>query len=104
MREQRVSLEGYFQIPTSVLASDTMLLPMTEKPGGEGGKVPFSTRIGSGNNQVESLPDDFKETDIKVHANDGSLLSKDQKIRVTGKLVGNGDSTILFGPVMIEKL
>lgn len=104
MREQRVSLEGYFQIPKSMMATDTVLLPLYEKPDGEGMKVPFSTRIGSGNNEIESLPKEFTEADFKVHSSDGSLVSKNQKLRVSGKLIGTKESTILYGPVLIEKI
>ena len=67
-------------------------------------KVPFSTKIGTGNNQVEALPKNFSESDFKVHANDGTLLEPNQKIRVSGKVIGSGESTVLFGPVVIEKL
>ena len=104
--DKQVSLEGYPRLPAAALVSDTMLIELHEQADGKGTNVSFSIPIGSSANQVEQPPKDYKETDLKLHANDGSLVGLESKIRVSGKLLYStgGKGTILFAPVDVQKL
>ena len=109
--QKQISLEGYMSLPVAALVSDTMLIDLYEKPGKQGRCVSVSCRIGSGKNCVEKPPKDYKESDFKLHANDGSLVSSDAKVKVAGKLLwskavapGKPNSLVLFAPVDIQKI
>lgn len=102
--EKQISLEGYLRLPTIAMVSDTMLLDLLENSDGKGKNVPVSVRIGSAANQVEKPPKDYTSKDLKVHANDGSLIEANQKVRVSGRLIYSPSSTILFAPVDIQKI
>ena len=102
--DKQISLEGYLRLPVSALVSDTMLIDLYETPDGKGKPVPVSMNIGSGANSVEKPPKDYTEKDLKVHANDGSLVEPQQKVRVSGKLVYSPSASILYRPIDIQKL
>lgn len=102
--DKQISLEGYVRLPAAALVSDTMLVELYEHEDGKGKPLSFSVRIGSGANQVEKPPKDYKENDLKLHANDGSLVGLQEKVRVEGKLVFSPSSSILFAPINVQKL
>jgi len=102
--DKQISLEGYLRMPVAAMVSDTMLVDLFEKPDGKDKPVPVQLRIGSSANCVEKPPKNYSDKDFKVHANDGSLVSPDQKVRVSGKLIYSPSSSILFSPVDIQKL
>lgn len=102
--EKQISLEGYLRLPVTALVSDTMLLDLLETTDSKAKGVPVSLYIGSSANQVEKPPKDYTEKDLKVHANDGSLIEPNQKVRVSGKLIYSPSASILFKPVDIQKL
>ena len=102
--QKQISLEGYVRLPAAALVSDTMLLELHEKPEGKSSSVDFSTRIGSGKNQVEKPPKDYSDKDLKLHANDGSLVGPQDKVRISGKVVYSPSTSILFEPIDVQKL
>lgn len=102
--QKQISLEGYLRLPVTAMVSDTMLLDLFENSDGKGKPVPVSLRIGSSANSVEKPPKDYTDKDLKVHANDGSLIEANQKVRVSGKLIYSPSSSILFAPVDIQKI
>ena len=103
--QKQISLEGYLRLPVSAMISDTMLLDLVETPVSKGKEVPVSLYIGSSANQVEKPPKDYTNKDLKVRANDGSLIEANQKVRVSGKLIYSpSGGSILFKPVDIQKL
>lgn len=102
--DKQISLEGYMRLPVAAMVSDTMLIDLYQKPERQGKSVPVSMRIGSGKNQVEKPPKDYKDSDFKLHANDGSLVGMGDKVRVSGKLIYSPSSSILFGPVDVQKI
>lgn len=102
--EKQISLEGYLRLPVTALVSDTMLLDLIETPDSKAKAVPVSLHIGSSANQVEKPPKDYTEKDLKVHANDGSLIEPTQKVRVSGKLIYATSGSILYKPVDIQKI
>jgi len=102
--DKQISLEGYMKLPSAALISDTMLVELYEKPEGKGKMVPVSLRIGSSANQVEKPPKDYKDSDLKLHANDGSMVGLSDKVRVSARLVYSPSSSILYQPVDIQKI
>lgn len=104
--DKQISLEGYVRLPAAAMISDTMLLELHEQQDGKGANVSFSTRIGSSANQVEKPPESYKESDLKLHANDGSLVAASDKVRVAGKLIyaSGGNGTILMAPIDVQKI
>jgi len=102
--QKQISLEGYLRLPVSTLVSDTMLLDLYETSDAKGKPVSVSIYIGNSANRVEKPPKDYTSKDLKVHANDGSLVDPQQKVRVAGKMIYSKDASILFMPVDIQKL
>jgi hypothetical protein len=102
--DKQISLEGYLRLPVSALVNDTMLLDLKETPDSKDKPVSVSLYIGAGANQVEKPPKDYTDKDLKVHANDGSLIEPNQKVRVSAKLIYNPSASILYKPVDIQKI
>lgn len=103
--EKQISLEGYLRLPVSAMISDTMLLDLNETPEPKSKSASVSLYIGSSANQVEKPPKDYTDKDLKVHANDGSLIEPNQKVRVSGKFIFSASGgSILFKPVDIQKI
>ncbi len=102
--EKQISLEGYLRLPVTALVSDTMLLDLVETPDSKAKGVPVNLYVGSSANQVEKPPKDYTDKDLKVHANDGSLVEPNQKVRVSGQLIYSPSASILYKPVDIQKI
>lgn len=103
--EKQISLEGYLRLPASAMVSDTMLLDLNETAEPKSKSVSVSLYIGSSANHVEKPPKDYTDKDLKVHANDGSLIEPNQKVRVSGKFIFSASGgSILFKPVDIQKI
>jgi len=107
--EKQVSLEGYPRLPSMTMVSDTINLEIHEKPDGQGAKSHFKPKLGSGKNNCERPPKDYKDTDLKLHANDGTVVGINDKIRVAGKAhwsktTKGEDFVILMAPIDIQKL
>lgn len=102
--DKQISLEGYMRLPVAAMVSDTMLVDLYDNPDGKGKAVPVSIYVGSGKNQVEKPPKDYTDKDFKLHANDGSLVTMKDKVRVSGKLVYSPSSSIFYKPIDIQKI
>jgi hypothetical protein len=102
-QQQYVAVDGYLKIPKSIMANDTMTLPLYKDAEDESQKVTLSVAVGDGNNQAELPPKDYKESDFKLRANDGTLVASNSRIKVSGRLVVSGETTLLMGPLVIEK-
>ena len=102
--QKQISLEGYARIPAACMVSDTMLVDLFDNPDGKGKSIAFSCRVGSSANQVEKPPKNYTAKDLKLHANDGSLVEGTQKIRVAGKLIFSTSASILYKPIDIQKI
>ena len=103
-QQQRVTVTGILKVPTSIMASDTMLLPLYQTEAEDSPKVNCSVKIGSGPNMAETPPKNYKESDLVLLDKDGNQVSPNSKLKVSGKLVVSGETTLLMGPLVIEKL
>lgn len=102
-QQQRVAVTGFLKVPTSIMATDTMLLPLHQTEEDESPKVSCSVKIGSGPNMAETPPKNYKESDLVLLDKDGNRVAPNSKIKVTGKLVAGEATTLLMGPLLIEK-
>lgn len=86
--DQRVSLEGYPRLSEGMtMVSDTLTVYLWEEPDRGGESVYTSLKIGTGANQVENIPDDFTDADLKIHINDNQVIGLDNKIRMHGRVL-----------------
>jgi hypothetical protein len=74
----------------------------------QGGDRKISTYVeqGTGANEIEQLPRGYKKEDLKVHADDGSLIGPDDRLRVTGRVSyaeGSGTTVCFINASKIEK-
>jgi len=91
-------------LPASVMATDTMLLPLRQNLEEKEPVVRCSTKIGNGKNKVEAFPKKYTEDDFKLRDNIGELVPLNSKVRISGKLIGSPGSFVLFGPLVIKRL
>lgn len=84
--EQRVTIEGYVAIGSSIYESgNSTNIELWERPGQHKGEyLSASLNIGSGNNEMKRLPDDYKRTDLVLKDDKGTEVLYGQKIRITG--------------------
>jgi len=92
------------------MVSDTALLDFYELPDGDGIDIDVSVEIGTGANQMEDIPDDFTDDDLKVRTNENELIGSNDKVIVAGTVYRYADSTnegrflcFLTSPVTIER-
>jgi hypothetical protein len=108
--DQQLEIEGYLRLPRMGLVTDTMLIelhPSADEK--DATKVLVSMPVGTGSNQMEKPPKDYKREDLKVHTADGTVVGPDDKVRVSGKYYYNKTSatqvtTFLAKPVSVTKL
>lgn len=102
--DKQISLEGYPRLPSTVYVKDHVSVELHEKADGKGKYLRFTVPVGSGKNQCEKPPKDFKQEDLKLHAADGTVVGINDKIRVSGKLFWTKDHAWMDTPLYIEKL
>jgi len=86
----RVSFSGYLATPKSAMISNTMFVDVHEKPNRAGTLVRASFRVGTGKNQVERLGKSYKESDLKIEANNGTMLGHGSKVQIVGDVSPGG--------------
>ena len=101
--DQRVTLDGYPRISGMVMVSDDMGVDLFEQPGGKGQSMTVYLTVGKGANQVEEIPDNFTDADLKIHLSDNSVVGTDHPIKVTGSMLvtpdGSGKNTCLINEI-----
>lgn len=88
---KRVTTEGYLVLGSSTFCSGkkgdvSCRLDFMEKPESTKDFTAYVTE-GTGANQMEKLPRSYKRDDLKLRANDGSMVSPQDKVRVTGEVI-----------------
>ncbi len=80
-------LEGKLSAPMFVLTGSEMTIDLTNTKG-----VKFTVKLvrGSGNSQMEDLPEDWSQSDVKIRNNKGELISLKKNVRVYGVLKLDG--------------
>ena len=87
---ERVVIEGYLRLPVmgTNCKSNRCMLNLISALQGQVQSIPAQVRNtakpGSGVNAMEPLPEKFSDRDLRVHANDGSVVALNAKLRITG--------------------
>lgn len=77
-----VVAEGYLEIPMYVNVGTTAYFDLKPSQNSDD-YLTVDIFVGKGPNMVEEIPDNFQESDIKVHAHDDQIAGK-KKVRVYG--------------------
>jgi hypothetical protein len=85
---KRVTLEGYLGAPRMMFCSDTCNLDLHPTAARDGRSISIAIKIGGDENQMDELPKDFSDSDVKVHTKDGKVIGVGGKLRVTGGRLG----------------
>lgn len=88
---KRVAIEGYLDIPRGLftMCSDTCNVQLLEKAGAQDKSFRVSLKVGSDENQMEKLPKEYTEKDLKVHTHDDKVVGVGARVRVTGGRLGS---------------
>lgn len=84
----RGQVEGYVQIPRSLMCSDTCNFPFTPDAAGKGPNFAASLRLGSGSNQLGGMKKDFKREELTLHTFDGKKVDLSRPVRLSGAHLG----------------
>lgn len=84
--EKQITVEGYPAFPSMAMITDTMFIELHETQDPNSRSINCSCKIGSGPNQLEKPPKDYKDSDLKLHYDDGSLVPLKTKIKVSGQV------------------
>jgi hypothetical protein len=112
--DKYISVEGYLKTGVTVLCSShggtrTCGLELLDKPDGQS-KISVDIEEGTGKSQMEALPKNYGSDDLKIRAQDGSMVSTRDRVRIIGTAstdtgAGNSSLTVCFVKVAkIEKL
>lgn len=83
-RFHHVAFSGYLATPKSAMISNTMFIEVYEKPNRTGEKLLASFSVGSRDNYVARLKDNYKESDLKVKSDTGEILGNGSKVVIQG--------------------
>jgi hypothetical protein len=107
---KRVTIEGYVGPLRSMVkvCSDTCDFNLFAEPGGKGKRVVNAdVPVGDGKNQMEKLPKNFTDKDLKLHTQDGKVVGVGSKVRITGGRAPTGgarEACALWQVSLIEAL
>ncbi|HEX7175480.1 MAG TPA: hypothetical protein VF240_09500 [Pyrinomonadaceae bacterium] len=105
--KKTVVTEGYLRPGASIMCSNTGGGPVTcglglfDPQGGEK-KISAYVEQGTGASEVEKPASGYKQGDLKLRADDSSLVGPNDRLRVTGR-VTNGDNVCFLNISKIEK-
>jgi hypothetical protein len=101
---KRVALEGYLRFPDEINRKIGLVLRLYPTTEFSGQPVGVSTNIGSGPNQVEFMPKEYSDKDLKVHLANGEVAGFGTKVKVSGDvyfpLVGQEFKCALSNPLV----
>lgn len=100
---ERVAVEGYIDAGSSIFCSNigggpvTCGLDLKEQPGDERTATVYIPE-GGGGGEIESVPEDFTRATLRIHADDGTLVGLNDRVRVTGpaSVVEGSESPVCF--------
>lgn len=83
---QRVATQGYLRLPDSFTGDESVVLRLYEADDFSGPPVGVQIKFGTGANQVEQVPTEYADDDLKVHLSDGQVAGYGTKVKVSGKV------------------
>lgn len=100
---ERVAVEGYIDAGASIFCSNigggpvTCGLDLKEQTGDEPAATVYIPE-GGGGGEIESVPEDFTRATLRIHADDGTLVGLNDRVRITGpvSVVESSESPVCF--------
>jgi len=83
---KRVAVEGYLRFPEEVNRKVGLVLRLYQTPDFNGTPIGVSADIGSQPNQVEFMPKEYTDKDLKVHLANGQIAGFGTKVKVSGDM------------------
>jgi hypothetical protein len=83
---KRIAIVGTLRFPESYSGDLSMVLRMYASPDFSGKPVGVQTNLGTKANQVEPVPDQYTDKDLKVHLADGKVATLGTQVKVSGKV------------------
>lgn len=83
---KRVAVAGYLRLPDSFTGEDSVVLRLYATDDFDGPPIGVQIRFGTEANQVEPVPNEYRDDDLKVHLSDGSLAEFGTQVNVSGKV------------------
>lgn len=82
----RVSIEGYIGIPESITQTETTtIIQLWERKGQRAGECySIGVNMGTGINTMDSLPENYVRSDLKVRDKLANVVEPGQRVRITG--------------------
>ena len=96
-----VALEGYIRLPALMeergLEKGSRQLLLVEKENGTGGFLPVMTQDSETKepNRIAHLPLSYTYKDLRIYTEDGSTVTSNDRLRVTGEVVKDLNSCVL---------
>lgn len=84
--DMRVTIEGYVAVGSSIYETESSTnIQLWERAGQHKGQyMSVSVNLGSGNNEMKRLPDDYKRSDLLLKDDKGTEVHTGERIRITG--------------------
>ncbi len=83
---QRVAVDGYLRLPDSFTGDESVVLRLYETDDFAGTPIGVQIKFGTQANQVELVPDEYRDSDLKVHLADGQVAEFGTRVKVSGKV------------------
>lgn len=109
---KRVNAEGYLGLGSTIFCSGksgdvTCRLDFKEQPDSKRNITAYISE-GSGANQMEKVPDNYKASDLKLRADDKSMISPRDKVKIIGDVLSmnagpNGENSCSITVKKIER-
>ena len=101
---KRVAVEGYLRLPEEVNRKIGLVLRLYKTNDYSGKPIGVSSEIGNQANQVEFMPKEYTDKDLKVHLANGQVTGYGTKVKVSGDvyfpLVGQEFPCSLSNPLL----
>jgi hypothetical protein len=101
---KRVAVDGYLRFPEEVNRKIGLVLRLFKTDDFSGKPIGVSSEIGSQVNQVEFMPKEYTDKDLKVHLANGQVAGFGTKVKVSGDvyfpLVGQEFQCSLSNPLV----
>lgn len=87
LHETNIELTGYVALPGTSYQSSTAQIGLYERPAQFEANESFivTVDVGSGNNTMVSLPEKYKESDLKITGNAGEAITAGDRVKITGR-------------------
>lgn len=101
-QDKKVEMEGTLYLPSRIITSGVM--HMAIKCNGANKTPIVGFKPGRDKNQMETLPNDYTENDVKIHDNNGNLIKVGDNVKIIGEMVATSKAWCQIKVIQIEKL